>query len=64
MKIIPFVIGAIFSVIKRLLKGLEDLDHLNYSIIEKGQNIEKSAGDLRRVAVTQIPVKDRQLKLV
>ena len=28
-------------------------DHLNYSIIEKGQNTEKSPGDLKRLAVTQ-----------
>ena len=27
-------------------------DHPNYSIIEIGQNTEKSPGDLRRVAVT------------
>ena len=27
-------------------------DHPNYSIIENGQNIEKSPGDLRRPAVT------------
>ena len=29
-----------------------------------GQNTEKSPGDLRRVAVTQTPVKDHQLKLM
>ena len=27
----------------------------NYNIIENGQNTEKSPGDLRRHAVTQIP---------
>ena len=30
--------------------------HPNYSIIEIGQNTEKSPGDLKRLAVTQIPV--------
>ena len=35
----------------------------NYSIIEIGQNIAKSAGDLRRLAITQTPVKDYQLTL-
>ena len=29
-------------------------DHPNYSIVEIGQNTEKSPGDLRRLAVTQI----------
>ena len=39
-------------------------DHLNCSIIEIGQNTEKSPGDLWRHAVTQIPVKDYQLTLM
>ena len=30
----------------------------NYSITEIGQNTEKCIGDLRRLAVTQTPVKD------
>ena len=28
-------------------------DHLDYSIIKTGQNIEKSPGDLRRLAIAQ-----------
>ena len=39
-------------------------DHLNYSIVKIGQNTEKSPGDLRRLVVTQTPVKDHQLTLV
>ena len=39
-------------------------DHSNYSIIEIGQNTEKSPGDLRRLAVTQTSVKDHQLTLM
>ena len=31
--------------------------HSNYSIIENGQNTEESPGDLRRLTVTQTPVK-------
>ena len=65
--IIPIVIGAFGIVTKRLLKGQKDLeswrtsgDHPNYNIIENGQNTEKSPGDLRRLAVTQTPVKDHQ----
>ena len=36
-------------------------DHLNDSIIENGQNTEKSPGDLKSFAVIQTPVKNHQL---
>ena len=39
-------------------------DHSNNSIIENGQNTEKRPGDLRKLAVTQSPVKDHQLSLM
>ena len=39
-------------------------DHSNYYIIENGQNNEKTLGDLKRLAVTQTPVKDPQLMLM
>ena len=39
-------------------------DHPNYSIVKIDQNTEKSPGDLRRLAVTQTPVKNHQLTLV
>ena len=55
----------------RIIKGTGGLgswrttgDYPNYSIIENGQNTEKNLGDLRRLAVTQTPVKDRQLTLM
>ena len=38
-------------------------DHPNYSIIEIDQNTEKSPGDLTRLVVTQIPVKNHQLTM-
>ena len=60
MTIILIAIGAFSTVTKGLLKGQEDLefgDHPNYSIIENCQNTEKSPGDLRRLAVTQTPLK-------
>ena len=44
-------------------KGMSG-DHPNYYIIENGQNTEKSPGDLRRLVVTQTPVKDHQLTLI
>ena len=37
-------------------------DHSNDSIIENGQNTEESPGDLRRLAVTQTPVKTIRLR--
>ena len=66
VKIIPIVIGH-----QRIIKGTGGLgnkgttgEHLNYYIIENGQNTEKSPGDLRRLAVSQTPVKDYQLRVM
>ena len=39
-------------------------DHPNYNSVENGQNTEMSLGDLRRLAVTQTPMKNHQLTLV
>ncbi len=39
-------------------------DHPNNSIVENGQNTEKSPRDLRRLAVTQTLVKNHQLTLM
>ena len=39
-------------------------DHPNDSIAKNGQNPETSPGDLRRLAVTQTPVKNHQLSLL
>ena len=71
MTVILVVIGALGIVSKGLGTGFGGLgnkrareDHSNYSIVEMGQNTEKSPGDLRRLAITQTPVKDRQLQLV
>ena len=50
--------------------GLEDLEVggqvetiQNYSIIENGQNTQKSPGDLRRLALAKTPGKNHQLTL-
>ena len=66
---IPIISGALGAVTEGLLKGglgYEGTsgDHPNYAIIEIGQNSEKSARDLRSLAVTQTPVIDHQLKLM
>ena len=39
-------------------------DHSKYSNVENGHNTEKSAGDLRRLVVPLIQVKDHQLMLM
>ena len=66
--IVPIVIGVIGTVTKRLFKGFGGWrtsgDHPNFSTIKNSQNTEKSPGDLRRLAVTQAPVKDHQPKLM
>ena len=52
--IVPIMIGALGTITKGLLKGLEDLEISR--IIKIGQNAEKYPGDLKRLAVTQTPV--------
>ena len=39
-------------------------EHPNYNIVDLGQNTKKSPEDLRRLTVTQSPVKDHQLTLM
>ena len=56
-----------WRIIKRpggLRSWRTDWDYQNYCIIENGQNTEKSTGDLRRLAVTQTPVKNHLLTLM
>ena len=64
--IIPIVIGAFGTVTKGLGLGSWQTsgDHPNDSIIENGQNTEKSPGDLRRLVVTQTLVKNQRLTLM
>ena len=54
--------------LRRMTGGIgnrrKDRYHPDFSIIEIGQNTERSPGDPRRLAVTQIPVKDHQITLV
>ena len=66
--IMPIVIGA-FGSHQKIIKetGVHENkrlsgDHPNGSIIDNGQNTEKSPGDLRLLAVNQIPVKNHQVK--
>ena len=63
--IIPIVFGAFGSVTKGLLKGMEDLEFggevetiQTTALLRMARILSrvKSSGDLRRLAVTQIPV--------
>ena len=61
--VMPSVIGALGKGTGGLGKKRSG-EHPDYSIVEISHNTEKSPGDLRRLAVTQTPVKDHQLTLV
>ena len=56
---------------QRIINGIGGLegwrtreDYPNYSIIENGQNTEKSPRELRRLTATQTSVKNHQLTLI
>ena len=62
--------GTLGTVTKKIDKGTGgpgnkkmSRDYPNYSIVEIGQNAEKRLGDLRKLAVTQTPVRNNQLTL-
>ena len=59
-------IGALGTVTKGLVQGLENLEITGRvdRIIEIEQNTEKSLGDLKRFVVTQTPVRNHRLTLV
>ena len=65
--IVPLVIGAFGTITKGLLEGLEDLEidgRVETIQMTALLNPEMSPGDLRRLAVTQTPVKNHQLTLM
>ena len=65
--IISILIGALGTVTKGTGghgSWRTNGNHPNYYIIANGQNTEKRPGDLRRLAITQTPVKDDQLTLM
>ena len=55
------VVGVLGKGIKALGNPRTNRDHSGYRIVEISQNIEMSPRDLRRLAITQTPVKDYQL---
>ena len=58
---IPAGIGVLVTVTKGLINGLGNKrtsgENSNYSIVTVGQNTSKNPKDLRRLAVTQTPVR-------
>ena len=65
--IIPIVIGALGAVTKGtggFHNNRTNGDHPNYCIVDIGLNTKKSPGDLRKLTVTQTPVRNNQLTLV
>ena len=60
----PIVAGALRTILKGLEKELEEFEisgRIETILIEIGQNTEKSPRDLRRLVLTQTPVKGHQL---
>ena len=71
LTVTPVAIVTLRKILKCLKKkagrtGIErkNRDHPKYSIGVIGQNTAKSPGGLRRLAVTQTPVKSHQLTLM
>ena len=68
MAVIPIEIGALVMIPVRFIREMEKLEigvgnrinrnHPSYSIIEIGQNTEKSSGDKKRLVITQMSVKN------
>ena len=68
--IIPIVIGAFGTVTKGLLKGLEDLEVggrvetiQTTALLRTARILRRVVENLRRLAVTQTPVKKHRLTL-
>ena len=47
-----------------LVKMTTSGDHPNYGIVQIDQNTKKNTGDLKRLAVTQTPVRNNPLMVV
>ena len=69
--VIPIVVVALGNGLNRSEIGIgtvgnwrKNRAHSEYSIVEIGQNIKKSSGDPRRLAATQTPIKNFQLRLM
>ena len=63
VKVKQIITGALGTIPKGLVRGLEELEIGGRAVII-GQNTEKSPGDLRTLAFTRTPVTDHQQTLV
>ena len=61
---IILIIGTIPQNLTEVLEIRGHTEHSKHSMFKIGQNTEKSPGDLRKLAVTQPPMKDHQPMLV
>ena len=61
--VIPIAIGALGTVTKCLVQGVEDLE-IRGRVETIQTNTKKGPGDQKRLAVTQTPVGNYQLTLV
>ena len=64
---IPIIIGILVTVPKETERDRNRRtyqDYLYYTITKIGQNTEKSSGNLKRLAVSQTPLKEHQFTLV
>ena len=53
--------GTVPKSLERKLEMRKNRSHIDTGIVEISKNTRKSPGDLKRIAVTQIPVKDNRL---
>ena len=60
---IPTVIGALEKKTGGNGNQKKNRDHPNLSIVEIGQNTEKIPGNLKRLVVTETPMKDNLFML-
>ena len=71
MLVTPILIGSLGTVTKRISKGIGRLENKrmsgeypNYRIVEIGQNTEIYSRDLRKLILTENPVKVHLLTLM
>ncbi len=62
--IVPIVIGVLGTITKGLLKGLEDFEVGGRVKTTQTTALRRTARIVRRLAVTQTPVKNHQLTLM
>ena len=62
--VIPIVVRGLGTVSGDLVKKLKELEILTTTLLNSIRIHRESHGDMRRLAVTQTPVKNHQLKII